>query len=70
MTVQQLRKEIISLKTELISKYEPSCMLFIFDNGLTCEGLTAADVDRYEGEHPYTHVVRLEVEDMGVPDDY
>jgi hypothetical protein len=69
MSLQQIRKEILSLKNSFITPYEPSCMLFIFDDGLTCEGLTTTDVDRYEEEHLHTHVVGLEVEDMGIPDD-
>lgn len=69
MSLQQIRKELLSLKNSFITQYEPSCTLFIFnEDGLTTtEGLTAADVEAYSIEHPHTHIVTLFVEDMGEP---
>lgn len=69
MTVQQLRKAIEEIKNSFITQYEPSYALFIFnEDGLTTtEGLTVEDVEAYSQAHPHTHIVRLQLEDMGEP---
>ena len=68
MTIQQLKKAVKELKHSFITKYGPVCKIFVFDGLTTEEGLTTADVEVYSIKHPYTHIVTLFVEDMGVPE--
>ena len=65
MSIQQLRITVEELKQSFITKYEPICRIFVFDGPATEDGLTAADVESYSIEHPYTHIVTLFIEDMG-----
>jgi hypothetical protein len=54
--------EIKELKQSIVSETQPQVKIFVFKIGgqITTEGLTAADVDEYAQDHPYTKVSRLQ----------
>jgi hypothetical protein len=56
MTLQQMRKEIQTIKMALIERNEPGIKVFIQRLGESC---ISDSVDAYKAAHPHTSIVLL-----------